>query len=88
MWYKQCFSFKRRYTSQKEGGHTFFDITVVVSCKCKGYDREYPLLCSPSMCYNLPELVKFQYSKCAKYTLLNKGTSTNHETHWGKKVAN
>ena len=25
-------------TKKEIGGHTFFDITVVVSCKCKGYD--------------------------------------------------
>ena len=56
MWHKQCFSFQRRYTSQKEGGHSSFDIIVVVSCKCKGYDLEQPLLCSASMCYHLTRI--------------------------------
>ena len=49
---KNDFGFQRRYTSQKEGGHSSFDITIIVSCKCKGYDWEQPLLCSPSMYYH------------------------------------
>ena len=52
---KQCFSFQRRYTSQKEIGHSSVDITAVVSCKCKRFVWQHPLFCScsPSMCYHL-----------------------------------
>ena len=53
MCHKQCVRFQSRYKPQKEGGHTSFDITVVSSYNCNGYDLDRVLLCSPSICYLL-----------------------------------
>ena len=67
-------------------GHTSFDITVVVRCKCKGYNWEQTLLCSnSSMCYHLTRICQVSIIKMCEGHSQTRVHVQNHETHGAKR---
>ena len=61
-------AFKGGTNHKQKEGHASFDITVVVSCKCKAIIENRPFFFKTVCVVIWPELVKFQLSKCVKYT--------------------